>query len=317
MFQSPKLKQLHSPIQKTRIAQTRSSPPHAYSLTHHLLGKGAHSKVFLATRGDPGNLSSSGNITGNPGNFSGKYPHNQVACKIVNRSKPEIEDAIFCEITALKNLKGHKNIVELYFVVEKEEHVYIFLEFISGENLNKILTARNVTAEEVLHWINQLLSALQFCHKKLIAHLDVKCENLVLDSAGNIKLIDFGMSISAPPETSTNPAIPSGTPEFKCECYRGSPIYMAPEVFSKKPFNPFKSDIWAAGIVYYRLLSHGGFPWKSKTFSDLVHEVNEHKISFPDGCGKDNVNFLNGCLELSPKKRVNIEEAINLIGKCK
>jgi serine/threonine protein kinase len=308
----PKLKQLYSPIQKTRIAQSRTSPPHAYALTHHLLGKGSHSKVFLATRSDPGNLSlsSSGNH-GSPGN-SGNYPQNQVACKIVNRSKPEIEDAIYCEITALKNLKGHKNIVELYFVVEKEEHVYIFLEFISGENLHKILTTRSITPEESLHWINQLLSALQFCHKKLIAHLDVKCENLVLDSAGNIKLIDFGMSISAP-----DPSAGSSTAEFKCECYRGSPIYMAPEVFSKKPFNPFKSDIWATGIVYYRILSRGGFPWKSKTFSDLVHEVNEHKILYPDGCGKDNINFLNGCLELNPEKRVNIDEAINLIGKCK
>jgi len=141
----------------------------------------------------------------------------------------------------------------------------------------------------------------------------VKCENLVLDAAGNIKLIDFGMSISAPSDSG---ASGSGS-EFKCECYRGSPIYMAPEVFSKKPFNPFKSDIWATGIVYYRLLSRGGFPWKSKTFTDLVHEVNEHKISFPDGCGKENINFLNGCLELVPEKRVNIDEAINLIGKCK
>jgi len=161
---------------------------------------------------------------------------------------------------------------------------------------------------ETITWMLQLFSALEFCHSRYIAHLDVKCENILLDRSGTVKLIDFGMSCT----------LEEGSPNQTCECYRGSPLYMCPEIFAKKPFNPFKADAWAAGIVYYRLVASGLFPWKSQSMNDLIEEIHEHDISYvANGFNKDNTEIINGLLELLPEKRFSVIESRTLLVQMK
>jgi len=215
------------------------------------------------------------------------------------------------EVTALQKIQSHPSVVKLYSVIQTPEphgKTVLLLEYIEGDDLNQILKNRKVTMTETITWMLQLFSALEFCHSRYIAHLDVKCENILLDRSGTVKLIDFGMSCT----------LEEGNPNQTCECYRGSPLYMCPEIFAKKPFNPFKADAWAAGIVYYRLVASGLFPWKSQSMNDLIEEIHEHDISYvANGFNKDNTEIINGLLELLPEKRFSVIESRTLLVQMK
>jgi len=251
-----------------------------HRISNHLLGSGAHSQVFLATNVDN---------------------DKQVACKIIQKHRPGMKEAIQSEVIALRRLK-HKHIIQFhgqYGLCEStSDYMFLFVEYACGENMHTILSTKGAFAqEEACRFFVQLVSALQHCHTKGVAHLDVKCENLVVDSHGNLKLIDFGLSILVDDDENC-----------LCECYRGSPLYMAVEIFSHTPFDPFMADTWATGIVLYRMVTNS-FPWKSKTYDDLVDEVSENQAEYPPFLLPELVQLLCQLLEPKPKKRITLNNA--------
>jgi serine/threonine protein kinase len=93
-----------------------------------------------------------------------------------------------------------------------------------------------------------VISGLHYCHARNIAHRDIKLENLLLDSKGNIKIIDFGFSTCIPNER-------------KIKMFCGTPSYMAPEIVNKKEYSGPPADVWALGVLLFALL-HGCFPYR-------------------------------------------------------
>ncbi len=83
-----------------------------------------------------------------------------------------------------------------------------------------------------------------------------------------VKLIDFGF---ATPCTEVD--------EGSIFC--GTPVYMSPEIVSKKPHNYMKADIWALGIVLFALLT-GKFPFKGETNKDLYKKIARGSFQLPD-----------------------------------
>ena len=96
-----------------------------------------------------------------------------------------------------------------------------------------------------------LMSTMDYLHKNKIVHSDLKLENILYDARQcQIKLIDFGFSVYDP---EVNP------PTFIC----GTPNYMCPEAAKKHEHDLFKADIWALGVILYKLLT-GIYPFRSK-----------------------------------------------------
>ena len=81
-----------------------------------------------------------------------------------------------------------------------------------------------------------------------ICHRDLKLENILIDERNNVKIIDFGFSVSS-------------APDQKLKIFCGTPSYMAPEIVQKKDYNGFATDIWSLGIILYVMLS-GNYPFK-------------------------------------------------------
>ena len=94
-------------------------------------------------------------------------------------------------------------------------------------------------------------------HSQKIAHRDIKLENILIDTNEKIKIIDFGFSVNFHQDGK----------KMKMLC--GTPCYMAPEIVSKKHYDAARADIWAMGIVLYRIL-FGIFPFAGLIFASFL-----------------------------------------------
>lgn len=121
----------------------------------------------------------------------------------------------------------------------------------------------------------QILSAVDYCHARNIAHCDLKFENILYDEhTGELKLIDFGFSVEDP---QSNP------PTVLC----GTPSYMSPEEMLKKDIEFFKADVWSLGVILFKLLT-GIFPFRgnqsanaAKTQMELSKKIIKAEYTYP------------------------------------
>uniref|UniRef100_A0A3Q2IBF2 non-specific serine/threonine protein kinase n=1 Tax=Equus caballus TaxID=9796 RepID=A0A3Q2IBF2_HORSE len=149
----------------------------------------------------------------------------EVAVKIIQKKEQSAATAkrLLCETQGLARLR-HPHILRLVEVMESEETVFIISEYVRGGNLlDHLMEHGPLTEEEARGWFRQLVSALQYCHRRGVIHRDLKPENVLLDPAGSAKLADFGFC-------SLDPGGPLST-------FCGTPGYMAPEVMQLQPYD--------------------------------------------------------------------------------
>lgn len=94
---------------------------------------------------------------------------------------------------------------------------------------------------EAREYIRTIAKTLKYCHEQGVSHRDLKAENVLIGKEGRLKLIDFAFAFK-------------GERGLKVDTYCGTPSYMAPEIFKKSPHCPRKADIWALGILAYKLM---------------------------------------------------------------
>lgn len=165
--------------------------------------------------------------------ISEKYQTTFVA-KLISRT------AITSGETEIDNLMllTHPNIIKVYEYFTDGDFMFLILEYCCGGSVMDMLTTRGRLANNVIiEYAWNVLQALQECHLKRIAHLDLKPANILIDSYGRAKLADFGLS-----------KIVEGT---KLRDFSGSREFQAPEQLDKLPFDPFAADIWSLGVTFY------------------------------------------------------------------
>lgn len=150
-------------------------------------------------------------------------------------------------------LADHPNIVKLYGYGEWEGGLYIAMEFIQGVSLRQYLQHNSISLKRALEMILETAYALCHLHTHSIIHRDLKLENLLVNEAGQIKVIDFGIAQLLQDEG-------VGAPELQ-QRFLGTPIYMSPEQRENPENVSYPSDIYSLGIIAYELvlgkLSHG------------------------------------------------------------
>lgn len=159
------------------------------------------------------------------------------------------------EVVILKKTR-HRNIVRLYEFFETQKHILFVIELCAGGDLLNYVRKRRKLKEDVAKCIfKQIIMALGYCHSKSILHRDIKLDNILLDSNGEVKICDFGVSkIVKKDEIITE------------QC--GTPAYIAPEILRDRGYTGFAVDIWSAGVVLYAML-FGTVPFKAGNMSDL------------------------------------------------
>jgi serine/threonine-protein kinase len=142
----------------------------------------------------------------------------------------------------------HPNIVDVYDYGESSlpggHVVYLVMAYVEGEPLSgRIAAAGRLPAEETMTVMAQAADALHAAHEGGIIHRDVKPGNLLIQTDGTVKLVDFGVARST-----------AVTAVTAADAVPGTALYMAPEQASGKPVSA-ATDVYALGVVAYHCLA--------------------------------------------------------------
>ena len=169
---------------------------------------------------------------------------------------------------------NHPNIVKVYNHGTIEGRPYIANEFIRGQSMKEMLDFRtSIPIAEAVSYMLQLTSALFYAHQHNIIHRDIKPHNIFVMPDGTIKLGDFGIAQAGGVDDSFT----------KTSEIVGSVHYLAPEISQGKPAS-IQSDIYAAGVTFYELLT-GHVPFDKDTPVNVaVAHVKERFPPVFNGC---------------------------------
>lgn len=227
----------------------------------------------------------------------------QRAVKIIskaNMSKAE-ENSLRNEIEILRNL-DHPHILKVYEYFSDKNNIYIVTEYCSGGELfDRIVKAGSLSEKKAAGVMNQILLAINYCHKHDIVHRDLKPENILYDTKdenSSLKIIDFGTSAIFNSKT-------------KLKEHVGTAYYVAPEVLKEKYDN--KCDLWSCGVILYILLS--GFPpFRGDSDDEILDNVEKgtYNLDEPElaSVSKDAKNFIKKLLTYNPEKRISAQDAL-------
>ncbi|MBM3280866.1 MAG: serine/threonine protein kinase [Candidatus Handelsmanbacteria bacterium] len=146
----------------------------------------------------------------------------------------------------------HPNITALWGLLEENNYLFIVMDYVEGEDVERKLKRNGaLSVAEALPLFSQILSAIAYAHQQGIIHRDVKPSNILIESSGQIRVMDFGIARIKGGPRSTKVGVP-GTPE-----------YMAPELFAEQTQGANElTDIYALGVTLYEMLT-AALPFES------------------------------------------------------
>jgi serine/threonine-protein kinase len=226
------------PEDRARAAERRIGP---YRLLREL-GHGGMGTVFLAARAD-------------------EQFHKKVALKVI-RGGADSEEVVRHFKRERQILAGldHPNIARLLDGGTTDDGLpYLVMEYIEGEPLVDYCDSRRLNVTERLRLFQSICAAVQFAHRNLVVHRDIKPNNILVDTEGSPRLLDFGIAkllnrdLAGEAATATSFGM---TPEYASpEQIRGGHITTA-------------TDVYSLGVVLYELLT-GRHPYRLATRQPL------------------------------------------------
>ncbi len=137
----------------------------------------------------------------------------------------------------------HKNICRVHEFNRLGGIAYTSMEFVEGESLRSVLNRFGaMSLRKGIDLARQMCSGLKEAHAQGIVHRDLKPENVMIDSRGNVKIMDFGIARSMESLTRMTGAMV------------GTPAYMAPEQVAGKPVD-YRTDIYSLGLILYEVFT--------------------------------------------------------------
>ncbi|CAL8406293.1 unnamed protein product [Arctogadus glacialis] len=221
----------------------------------------------------------------------------QVAVKILNRQKIRSLDVVGKIRREIQNLKlfRHPHIIKLYQVISTPTDIFMVMEYVSGGELfDYICKNGKLEEKESRRLFQQIISAVDYCHRHMVVHRDLKPENVLLDAQMNAKIADFGLS-----------NMMSDGEFLRTSC--GSPNYAAPEVISGRLYAGPEVDIWSSGVILYALLC-GTLPFDDDHVPTLFKKICDGVFFTPQYLNPAVISLLKHMLQVDPMKRATIKE---------
>ena len=265
------------------------------------LGKGSFGEVYLTSKQGS----------------KEKYATKKIDKKYT--SNPKAKKYLDNEINILKEI-DHPNIIKLIEVHETTQHYYLVMELCNGGGLSDCLEdyknkyKKGFPEETVQYLMKQIVSAINYLHKRNILHRDIKLDNILVNFdneedkknknmlKAKVKIIDFGFARHLEPASLAFSTL-------------GSPINMDPGILrklnkmehSKNYGYDQKADIWSLGTICYEMLI-GKSAFDAGSMRELINKVERGNYFLPKSLSKEAVSFLNGMLQYDFKKRLSADQ---------
>ena len=221
-------------------------------------------------------------------NFAAKFIKKRRRCA-------DVTHEILHEIRVLFLSRNHERIIQLFHVYESAHEYILILEMASGGDLQRVLDGEDSLPELTsIKFMRQILEGVSYLHSINIAHLDIKPQNILLDSpypnTEKVKLCDFGISRLI-------------TDGVELREIVGTPDYVAPEVLHYEPIS-LSTDLWSIGCLSYVLLtgySPFGADNKQETFCNITNGILEFPNHLFGHISASAVHFIKRLLVKDPK----------------
>uniref|UniRef100_A0A3P8Z337 non-specific serine/threonine protein kinase n=1 Tax=Esox lucius TaxID=8010 RepID=A0A3P8Z337_ESOLU len=196
--------------------------------------------------------------------------------------------------------KNH-NMVQLYDTFRSPRRFYLILELaLRGdllEHINAVSHRKDspgLCEEEARRLFKQIVNAVKHCHNNQIVHRDLKCENILLDERGFVKLTDFGFACHYTDRSAL------------MNTFCGSVAYTAPEILLCRKYCGEQADLWSLGVILYAMVM-GKLPYHEKHPRKLIQLIRKelpfnHPIS--SGCQE----LIQKLLQWQPSARIPLHQ---------
>ncbi|RDX95772.1 Mitogen-activated protein kinase kinase kinase YODA, partial [Mucuna pruriens] len=256
------------------IAENVTSPGSGWK-KGQLLGRGTFGHVYLGFNSENGEMCAMKEVT---------------LCSDDAKSR-ESAQQLGQEIALLSCLR-HPNIVQYYGSETLDDKLYIYLEYVSGGSIYKLLQQYGQLGEiAIRNYTRQILLGLAYLHAKNTIHRDIKGANILVDPHGRVKLADFGMA-----KHISGQSCPLSL--------KGSPYWMAPEVIKNSSGCNLAVDIWSLGCTVLEMATTKP-PWSQYEGVAAMFKIGNSKElpAMPDHLSEDGKDFVRLCLQRNPLYR--------------
>ncbi|KAI3731325.1 hypothetical protein L1987_62513 [Smallanthus sonchifolius] len=240
-----------------------------------LLGRGSFGHVYVGFNSDSGEMCAMKEVT----LFSDDAKSKESAKQLGQ------------EVSLLSRL-SHPNIVQYYGSEMVDDKLYIYLEYVSGGSIYKLLQDYGKFGELAIRsYTQQILSGLAYLHAKNTIHRDIKGANLLVDPNGRVKLADFGMA-----KHITGQTCPLS--------FKGSPYWMAPEIIKNSNGSNLAVDIWSLGCTVIEMATTKP-PWSQYEGVAALFKIGNSKELpvIPYDLSDEGKDFVRQCLQRNPLHR--------------
>ena len=154
----------------------------------------------------------------------------------------------------------HPNICPIYDIDEDDGRLFIAMALLDGQTLRQKLAAGPMSMPQALSIAGQIAGGLHRAHSLGIVHRDIKSGNIMVDPAGHVSIMDFGLALH--PETARLTDVGRTV---------GTPGYMSPEQAQGLRVDP-RSDIWSLGVVLFEMVT-GRLPFRREHAAAVAHAI--------------------------------------------
>jgi serine/threonine-protein kinase len=188
---------------------------------------------------------------------------------------------------------SHPNVCRMFDIGEDGGTLFLTMEYVDGEDLASVVRRiGRLSPDKATEIARQICAGLAAAHERGVIHRDLKPANVMLDGAGKIRVMDFGLAGVA--------ASIKGA-----DVRAGTPAYMAPEQLAGREVSS-KSDLYSLGLILYEILT-GKRAFEAATLPELMKQRESGAITNPSTLVRDLDPLIERvilrCLESDPEKR--------------
>ena len=238
------------------------------------LGSGGFARVLLATF---------------------RRPKHEVAIKVIPKASDDPDHArdVRREISIMESI-DHPFICRIYDHFDDESSVYLVIERLGESLLDRVNRSGPLSESDARIYFCQMLSAISYLHGRGVCHRDLKMENLLFDRHGNLRVIDFGLSIF----------FDRDLPLMRTMC--GCASYAPPEMLKEERYTP-KADVWSAGVVLFAMVA-GRLPFADENAKALVEKILNTEPEYPSDMSAELRDLIGRMLCKDGIARIGVDE---------